>query len=104
MVGTLASPSSPRHKSFAQHLLEIEQEAAKAASRCARGPLRTAGVCKRLSLLRSLAQVPMGALEDRASLRAAADFLYRAVSLVGRASLACASRRRQRRRRPRIRC
>ena len=31
MVGTLASPSSPRHKSFAQHLLEIEQEAAKAA-------------------------------------------------------------------------
>ena len=34
-----SSPSSPRHKSFAQHLLEIEQEAAKAASRCARGPL-----------------------------------------------------------------
>ena len=45
MVGTLASPSSPRHKSFAQHLLEIEQEAAKAASRCARGPLRA---CRRV--------------------------------------------------------
>ena len=37
MVMTPA-PASPRHKSFAQHLLEIEQEAAKAASRCVYQP------------------------------------------------------------------
>jgi hypothetical protein len=103
MVGTLASPSSPRHKSFAQHLLEIEQEAAKAASRCARRPAFAADVRERLSFCCTLAQVPMGALKDRASLRAAADFLYRAVSLVGGASLTCASRRRHRRRPPRSR-
>ena len=39
------SPSSPRaerQKSFAQHLLEIEQEAAKAASRCRWAPSKAA--------------------------------------------------------------